>query len=101
MCKIFLHNSKKRSNFAPRNVINHMIKVAILGYGNIGRAAEEAIKASPDMELAGIYHHNDCLDCIGGIDVMLLCTPTREVPKFAAIMASKGICTVDSFDIHG
>lgn len=79
-----------------------MIKVAILGYGNIGRAAEEAIKAAPDMELAGIYHHNDCLDCIAGnIDVMLLCTPTREVPKFAAIMASKGICTVDSFDIHG
>ena len=35
------------------------IRVAILGYGNIGRAAEEAIKAAPDMELAGIYHHNE------------------------------------------
>ena len=77
-----------------------MIKVAILGYGNIGRAAEEAVKAAPDMELAGIFHHNDCLDCIQA-DVVLLCTPTREVPTFAAIMASKGICTVDSFDIHG
>lgn len=77
-----------------------MIKVAILGYGNIGRAAEEAVKAAPDMELAGIFHHNDCLDCILA-DVVLLCTPTREVPTFAAILASKGICTVDSFDIHG
>ncbi len=77
-----------------------MIKVAILGYGNIGRAAEEAVKAAPDMELAGIFHHNDCLDCIQA-DVVLLCTPTREVPTFAAILASKGICTVDSFDIHG
>ncbi len=77
-----------------------MIKVAILGYGNIGRAAEEAVKAAPDMELAGIFHHNDCLDCINA-DVVLLCTPTREVPTFAAILASKGICTVDSFDIHG
>lgn len=77
-----------------------MIKVAILGYGNIGRAAEEAVKAAPDMELAGIYHHNDCLDCIQA-DAVLLCTPTREVPKFAAVMAAKGICTVDSFDIHG
>ncbi len=80
----------------------HMLKVAILGYGNIGRAAEQAINAAPDMELAGIYHHNDCLECISGnIDVMLLCTPTREVPKFAATMAARGICTVDSFDIHG
>ena len=77
-----------------------MIKIAILGYGNIGRAAEEAIKAAPDMELAGIYHHNDCLECIGA-DVILVCTPTREVQKFATVLAARGICTVDSFDIHG
>lgn len=79
-----------------------MIKVAILGYGNIGRAAEEAIKAAPDIELAGIYHHDDCLSCIAGnIDVMIVCTPTREVQKFATVLAARGICTVDSFDIHG
>ena len=77
-----------------------MIKVAILGYGNIGRAAEQAIKAAPDLECAGIYHHNDCLDCIDA-DVVLLCTPTREVQKFATVLAARGICTVDSFDIHG
>ena len=52
------------------------------------------------MELAGIFHHNDCLECIDA-DVVLLCTPTREVQKFATILASRGICTVDSFDIHG
>ena len=79
-----------------------MIKVAILGYGNIGRAAEEAVKAAPDMELTGIYHHDDCLSCIAGnIDVMIVCTPTREVQKFATVLAARGICTVDSFDIHG
>ncbi len=77
-----------------------MIKIAILGYGNIGRAAEEAIKAAPDMQLAGIYHHNDCLDCIDA-DVVLVATPTREVQKFATLLAARGICTVDSFDIHG
>jgi diaminopimelate dehydrogenase len=77
-----------------------MTKVAILGYGNIGRAAEEAVIAAPDLELAGIYHHNDCLDCIDA-DVVLLCTPTREVQKFATVLAARGICTVDSFDIHG
>lgn len=77
-----------------------MKRIAILGYGNIGRAAEQAIIAAPDMELAGIYHHNDCLDGINA-DVVLLCTPTREVQKFAAVLAARGICTVDSFDIHG
>lgn len=77
-----------------------MIKVAILGYGNIGRAAEEAVKAVSDMELAGVYHHNDCLNCIDA-DVVLVCTPTREVQKFATVLAARGICTVDSFDIHG
>ena len=81
-------------------MVNEKIRVVILGYGNIGRAAEQAINAAPDMELAGIFHHNDCLECIDA-DVVLLCTPTREVPKFAATMAARGVCTVDSFDIHG
>lgn len=82
--------------------MNNMMKVAILGYGNIGKAAEQAVLAAPDMELAGIYHHDDCLSCMAGnIDVMLVCTPTREVRTFAAVLASRGICTVDSFDIHG
>ena len=54
------------------------MRIAILGYGNIGRAAEQAIKSAPDMELAGIYHHNDNLDDIQA-DAVLLCTPTREV----------------------
>ncbi len=77
-----------------------MIRVAILGYGNIGRAAEQAILSAPDMTLAGIYHHDSCLECIDS-DVVLLCTPTREVQKFATVLAARGICTVDSFDIHG
>ena len=76
------------------------MRIAILGYGNIGRAAEEAVKAAPDMELAGVFHHNDCLDCIDA-DAVLVCTPTREVQKFATLLAARGICTVDSFDIHG
>lgn len=75
------------------------IRVAVLGYGNIGHAAEQAVLSAPDMELAGIFHHNDNLDSINA-DVVLLCTPTREVPHFAEQLASHGICTVDSFDIH-
>ena len=76
-----------------------MIKVAILGYGNIGKYAEEAVKSAPDMALAGIYHHRDNLEAITA-DVVLLCTPTRAVEQFASFFAQRGICTVDSFDIH-
>lgn len=76
------------------------MKIAIIGYGNIGRAVEQAVLAAPDMELAGIYHHNDSLDELKA-DVAILCTPTREVPKYAEICLKKGISTVDSFDIHG
>lgn len=76
-----------------------MIKVAILGYGNIGKYAEEAVISAPDMALAGIYHHRDDLEAITA-DVVLLCTPTRAVEQFASFFAQRGICTVDSFDIH-
>lgn len=76
-----------------------MIKVAILGYGNIGKYAEEAVMSAPDMALAGIYHHRDDLEAITA-DVVLLCTPTRAVEQFASFFAQRGICTVDSFDIH-
>ena len=76
-----------------------MIKVAILGYGNIGKYAEEAVMSAPDMALAGIYHHRDDLEAIDA-DVVLLCTPTRAVEQFASFFAQRGICTVDSFDIN-
>jgi diaminopimelate dehydrogenase len=75
-------------------------KIAIIGYGNIGKAVEQAVLAADDMQLAGIYHHNDNLDALDA-DVAALCTPTREVPGFAEKMLRKGISTVDSFDIHG
>lgn len=75
-------------------------KIAIIGYGNIGRAAEEAVRAAEDMELVGIYHHGDDLSQIKA-DVALLCTPTRSVPEFAEKLLAQGISTVDSFDIHG
>ena len=75
-------------------------KVAIIGYGNIGKAVEQAVLAADDMQLAGIYHHNDNLDSIEA-DVAALCTPTREVPLYAERLLQRGICTVDSFDIHG
>ncbi|MGN0235093.1 MAG: diaminopimelate dehydrogenase [Paludibacteraceae bacterium] len=75
-------------------------RIAIVGYGNIGRAVEQAVLAAEDMTLTGVFHHTDSLDAMDA-NVCVLCTPTREVPAFAKRLAARGICTVDSFDIHG
>ena len=74
-------------------------RIAIIGYGHIGRAVEQAVAASADMELAGIFHHNDTLDSREA-DIAALCVPSRDVPAYAERMLEKGISTVDSFDIH-
>lgn len=75
-------------------------RIAIIGYGNVGKAVEQAVLAANDMQLAGIFHHNDNFDKIDA-DVAILCTPTREVPVIAEQMLKRGISTIDSFDIHG
>ena len=79
-----------------------MIHLAIFGYGNIGHAAEAAVRRAPDMDLAGVFHHDEADRLIAARpDVVLLCTPTRDVREWAPIFLREGICTVDSFDIHG
>jgi len=89
-----------------------MIKTAVLGYGNIGRAAIEAIYAAPDFELAGVVSRtleNGALgeipivrsvEDLKGVQVVILCIPSRNVPDIAEEILLKGISTVDCFDIH-
>ncbi|MDG5798803.1 diaminopimelate dehydrogenase [Marinilabiliaceae bacterium ANBcel2] len=93
------------------------IKIAVVSYGNIGKFAVEAVNAAPDMELAGVVRRagsagnnppelanvkvvSDISD-LGKVDVAVLCSPTRSIPEVASAILAKGICTVDSFDIHG
>ena len=91
------------------------IRAAVVGYGNIGRYALEAIEAAPDFEVAGIIRRNpqsllpepfssypvtDSLDRLEAVDVALLTTPTRKVEEYAKAALALGIRTVDSFDIH-
>ena len=35
------------------------IRIGILGYGNLGRGVECAIKQNPDMELAAVFTRRD------------------------------------------
>lgn len=88
------------------------IKVAIVGYGNIGRYALEALEAAPDMECVGIVRRQATpieginlpvvtdIRELGKVDVAILATPTRKVEEYAKQILSYGINTVDSFDIH-
>lgn len=90
------------------------IKAAIVGYGNIGHFVLDALKASPDFEIAGIVRRSISntpeelrkykvvtnIDELGDVDVAILATPTRQVEKYASEYLAKGINTVDSFDIH-
>lgn len=90
-------------------------RIAVVGYGNIGKYAIEAIEASPDFELAGVIRRNvstgkpreladvvvtDNISALGKVDVALLCTPTRSVSDHAKKYLKLGINTVDSYDIH-
>ena len=36
-----------------------MIRVAVIGYGNIGKSAVEALFQAPDMELAGVVRERN------------------------------------------
>lgn len=91
------------------------IRIAVVGLGNIGKYAIEAIEVAPDCELVGIvrrtitplpkelaaYRQVTDIRELGSIDVAIIAQPTRSVPDTAAEILALGINTVDSFDIHG
>ena len=91
------------------------IRVAIVGYGNIGKYALDAVMTAPDMELAGIVRRQGSenkpaeladitvvkdITELENVDVAILATPTRKVEEYAKKCLALGINTVDSFDIH-
>lgn len=92
-------------------------QVAVIGYGNVGQFAVQAIKASPDLQLAGVVRrlgsHSEVQQELTGIRVVsnlkelpkvegaILAVPTRLVPRYAQDCLALGINTVDSFDLHG
>ena len=89
------------------------IRAAIVGYGNVGRFALEALEAAPDFEVAGIVRRNanktielspyevvSDIKELKDVDVAILACPTRSCPDYAKQILPLGINTVDSFDIH-
>lgn len=94
-----------------------MIRIGIVGYGNLGRGVESALASSKDMELVGVftrrdpaslktrtgakvYSMEDALKMTDKIDVMILCGGSaNDLPKQTVEMA-KYFNVVDSFDTH-
>ena len=91
------------------------IRAAVVGYGNIGKYALQALEVSPDFEVAGVVRRQGAVDRpaelagipvvdniaeLTDVDVAILATPTRKVEEYALQCLALGIHTVDSFDIH-
>lgn len=93
-------------------------RIGILGYGNLGRGVELAVRHCPDMELVGVFTRRDpagvkiATEGVGvysldqaeamasQIDVMILCGGSatdlpEQTPRFARLFN-----VVDSFDTH-
>ena len=94
------------------------IRIGIVGYGNIGRGVEQAIKRNEDMELAAVFtrrdpasvkvategakvvHMDDMLSMKGDVDVMVLCGGSAtDLPVMGPEIAAN-FNTIDSFDTH-
>ena len=94
------------------------IRIGILGYGNLGRGIECAIKQNEDMELAAVFTRRDpssvtiltqgvpvcrvdeAKDWKDRIDVMILCGGSatdlpQQTPEYAGMFN-----VIDSFDTH-
>ncbi len=93
------------------------IRVAIAGYGNLGRGVESAVSTAPDMELCALFTRRDpasvnpasgvsvysmdkALEMKGDIDVLILCGGSaNDLPEQTPELA-KHFNVIDSFDTH-
>ena len=94
------------------------IRIGIMGYGNLGRGIECAVKNNPDMELTAVftrrdpatvkiltegvsvYHADEAKNHADEVDVLILCGGSAtdlpvQTPEYA-----KYFTVVDSFDNH-
>lgn len=91
------------------------IRVGIVGYGNLGRGVEAAVKLQPDMELVGVFSRRNGLETVSGvpsyamselesfkgkIDVMVLCGGSATDLIEQTPMVAKQFTVIDSFDTH-
>ena len=94
------------------------IRIGIMGYGNLGRGIECAIRQNPDLELAAvftrrapetvkiltegvaIYHADEAVAHKDEIDVLILCGGSATDLPVQTPAYAKHFNVVDSFDTH-
>ena len=95
-----------------------MIRIGIVGYGNVGRGAEAAVLQSEDMALAGIFTRrpSESVHALreetpvypmsllteqgAGADVLLLCGGSATDLPVQTPELARRYCVVDTFDTH-
>ena len=93
------------------------MKLAIYGYGNLGRGVESAVKQNPDTELIGVFTRRDpstvktltgvpvyaaadVLKFKDSVDVLIICGGSAtDLPGMTPVLA-KDFNVLDSFDTH-
>ena len=93
------------------------MRIAIYGYGNLGRGVEAAVRMNPDCELIGVFSRRapETVQTRTGvpvyaadrieefkdrIDVLILCGGSAtDLPELTPALAAR-FCVVDSFDTH-
>ena len=93
------------------------MKIAIYGYGNLGRGVECAVQQNQDMELTGVFTRRDpktvntctgvpvyaadsVLEHADEIDVLIICGGSAtDLPKQTPELANY-FNVIDSFDTH-
>ena len=93
------------------------IRVAIFGYGNLGRGVEAAMPHNPDMTLVGVFtrrapetvktltgapvfHADELIAMKAQIDVLILCGGSATDLPVQSPACAKNFNIVDSFDNH-
>lgn len=94
------------------------IRIGIVGYGNLGRGTELAIRQNPDTELAcvftrrdpaalkiltagvPIYSTDEIANHKNDVDVLILCGGSATDLPVQGPKLAEMFCTVDSFDTH-
>lgn len=90
-----------------------MIKIGIVGYGNLGKGVIKAIEKQNDMEVYGVfskrnldvqglstYAYDSILDHKGKLDVLVLCGSSEKDLREQSPYLAQHFNIIDSFDMH-
>lgn len=86
-----------------------MIRIGIVGYGNLGKGVKQAITKQSDMELVAIFskrdvegtvNYSELINYKDKIDVLILCGSSERDLRTQSPELSEHFNLVDSFDMH-